>query len=94
MQYGGVCSPCQPLGGAWPIHETLAGRAPNSRGSPLAVRHASRVVPELGGGDVAVEVSLADRVPDAVDTALEDGEEALDGVGVHVAVARTHSPSM
>ena len=65
-----------------PIGETLALDASERALGSSRVRDAAGVVAEIEFADVALEVLGADVVIHAENAALQDGEVALDGVGV------------
>ena len=70
------------------IREPLAFGTLEDAGGPVGVVHTELdpvVVPEVELGKVAVQVGFAHVLIDAVDAALQDGEEALGSVGVNVA---------
>jgi hypothetical protein len=67
------------------IGETLANNALERLVRPLHVVHAECdpvVVPEIELGEIAMQMLLAAVLIDAGHPALEDAEQALDGVGV------------
>ena len=80
------------LEGLWltspPIGQPLSDDALQCDRRAFAISEAKRgavVVSEIEFAEVTLQVSLRDMVIDAIDTALEDREVPLDGVGVRVA---------
>ena len=75
------------LGRGWlAVQQPLANRTANRPLRPLAVVNVSCVPAERELIHVAVQVLLADAVKRPVQSALQEREETLDGLGVNRAI--------